>query len=833
MPPVRKLQLDKAAWAWSDNVDPDQITDDNIRTAYRINLPKCKVGMCRRNCRGNPYCLSGLGESKWLGNYQDDSEDDDPDLETREPNSFVGLKNLGATCYVNSLLQLWFHNLSFRRSIFRWNPMEDPVESTMIETEDGTVNSPRTVVGHLQLLFGLMQFSKRKFVDPSEFIKVLDLEPSTQQDAQEFSKLFISLLEDSLSQQSDLTVRNLINNNFKGEYSYMTRCSKCQKESVSPSQFYELELNVKGNKTLHESLTEFLREEKLEGANMYSCSTCQDKQEAARFIRLQSLPPVLNLQLMRFIYDRQKGHKKKLNSSFQFPDSLDMSIYLNNECGEKLPLIYHLTAVLIHKGPSAYSGHYIAHICDQTTGTWYKFNDECVEKMEGKKLKLGSEEDTEDGSKKVKQPRLAKGFLASSNAYMLVYTAASVEEGQSPITEADITPYVLKQVQLCNEGFDNAVENTREERKNRKANGKVHRAEMASLLNSLPVGESVDSKWEAISRKWLSYWLSNSKSVVQAVDNSKLLCIHGKLDPNSLGDAKYINTTAGETIYEKYGGGPQLIGKDVMCKECVIAKCKGIRTRTKISEDAKEILNLLKQKENLEGPGFWVGKRSLKAWRRMAIKLLMGKEELTKSKLYKVREEYLNTKQSVNSHKFVSGENDEHASEPVAENVVNGNDFNSVNNCSSRNRKRKFEVDEEEKDGDSCEEGKLNGTGYARSDDDEDEDEDFNEDIVCTHGNMVHEDAARRFVTENVWAILKSYFPNAREFPRETEPCHHCQCLASEGQVAKDLYRQQAQTQKELLQGLLLGKNRPKSKSGTYHIVSVTGFLEPWRKFIR
>lgn len=55
--------------------------------------------------------------------------------------------------------------------------------------------------------------------------------------------------------------------------------------------------------------------------------------------------------------------------------------------------MYELSAVLIHRGVSAYSGHYIAHVRDALTNDWYKFNDEEIEKMEGKKLQLGIEED--------------------------------------------------------------------------------------------------------------------------------------------------------------------------------------------------------------------------------------------------------------------------------------------------------------------------------------------------------------------------------------------------------------------------------------------------------
>ncbi|KAM4015814.1 LOW QUALITY PROTEIN: ubiquitin carboxyl-terminal hydrolase 48 [Anomaloglossus baeobatrachus] len=607
-----RLQLEKAAWRWTESVRPEEVTLEHMEAAYRVRLEPCVRGLCRRNCRGNPNCLVG-GEHVWLGEIDESSfhNIDDPNCERRKKNTFVGLTNLGATCYVNTFVQVWFLNMELRRALYLY---EDPSSVEKVEAciQEDKEYEPQTICEHLQYLFALLHNSNRRYIDPSGFIRALGLDTGQQQDAQEFSKLFMTLLEEKLSGQKAPCVRDIIQSQFCGQYAYVTVCSRCGRESQLLSTFYELELNIQGHKQLSDCVTEFLKEERLEGDNRYFCESCHSKQNATRRIRLLKLPPTLNLQLMRFVFDRQTGHKKKLNTYIGFGETLEMDPFLDQTGGH---CVYELSAVLIHRGVSAYSGHYIAHVKDPRTSEWYKFNDEEIEKMEVKKLQLGTEEDLAEPSKSAtRKPKCAKGFHCSRNAYMLVYR---LKADKRQDVDCEVPVFLQKLVELDNCKFEEWCVEMCEMRKESVVKGKAKHEEVKELFQRLPAG--ADKTYEFIPLEWLQKWLDESVPA-KAIDNSKYLCPHHKLHPDKISLMKRVSEYAAEVFYKRYEGGPRLKA-EALCKDCVVERCRVLRLKKQLKEDHKTVANMVKVTVNSE-MGFWIGKASLRRWRQLATEQL-------------------------------------------------------------------------------------------------------------------------------------------------------------------------------------------------------------------
>jgi len=96
---------------------------------------------------------------------------------------------------------------------------------------------------------------------------------------------------------------------------------------------------------------------------------------------------VLHISVLRFVFDLSTLSRKKSKQTVLFPPILDMLPFVSREApgisapvqvpskrphyesempeGE-LGLIYDLRGVLLHKGPSAYHGHYEAQVFDVT-----------------------------------------------------------------------------------------------------------------------------------------------------------------------------------------------------------------------------------------------------------------------------------------------------------------------------------------------------------------------------------------------------------------------------------------------------------------------------------
>ena len=290
----------------------------------------------------------------------------------------MGLTNLGATCYLNTLLQCLFMNSHFRHTIYLH-------QSPQPQSLSGQASNDAVVL-LLQRLFGLMEYGPQSYVSPEAIVNELGVKHYVQQDVNEFNNLFLSKLEGELREcagdsDSAERVKQLVTSEFAGE-TVSTVTSECGHSSQRPSSFVDVSLLIRGKKTLQHCLDAFIESEQLTARNAYFCSMCQCKRDAEKQTRFSALPPVLNLQLIRFHYDVDSGQKKKLNDRIFIPYRLNMQPYMTSggsdggtEAAEQYE--YELTGVLRHKGASAHRGHYTCEVRD-AKGKWWIFDDEKV-----------------------------------------------------------------------------------------------------------------------------------------------------------------------------------------------------------------------------------------------------------------------------------------------------------------------------------------------------------------------------------------------------------------------------------------------------------------------
>ncbi|XP_042413570.1 ubiquitin carboxyl-terminal hydrolase 25-like isoform X1 [Zingiber officinale] len=304
----------------------------------------------------------------------------------------LGLKNLGNSCYLNSVLQcltytpplaqfcLSSRHSSLCKSVFANREKECPfciLERQIVRslTLDGAniTESPSKILKCLSLFAEHFRWGRQE--DAHEFLRyVID---ACHNACLKLHKLNgcggasggVTNGDSKVEGRSRPTT--VMNEIFGGALLSQVKCLTCNGDSNKVDEILDICLDVFHNSSLKDALARFFQPEELDGNNKYSCSNCKKLSVAKKQMFIHRAPNVLVIQLKRF----EGIHGGKINRNIDFDELLGLSKFMSNPSQlQDLEPEYSLFGCIVHSGFSPESGHYYAYIKD-ASGRWFCCND--------------------------------------------------------------------------------------------------------------------------------------------------------------------------------------------------------------------------------------------------------------------------------------------------------------------------------------------------------------------------------------------------------------------------------------------------------------------------
>ncbi|XP_031632410.1 ubiquitin carboxyl-terminal hydrolase Usp2-like isoform X2 [Contarinia nasturtii] len=316
----------------------------------------------------------------------------DKSSDTENTEGLCGLRNIGNTCFMNSVIQLLSHTKDLTKYL-----------KTKVEIRSSTAAKDSRIVTEFSKLIKEMWNCTTNSVTPSELKLAFSSKHRmysgcSQQDAQEFLRFFLDALHVALNvgtkgekleideQLSDNTKadrtwewyskveKSLIKDLFVGQLKSSLKCTVCGNTSVTFDPFWDLSvpLPTSSRCKLESCLDLFIKEEVLDGDEMPTCSKCKTRRKSTKSFTIQRFPKYLVIHLKRFSETRWS----KLTNIVEFPTGereLNMAPYAANSSSVQ----YTLYGICNHMGSTA-GGHYVAVCKHPTTRKWHEFNDNIV-----------------------------------------------------------------------------------------------------------------------------------------------------------------------------------------------------------------------------------------------------------------------------------------------------------------------------------------------------------------------------------------------------------------------------------------------------------------------
>lgn len=387
-----------------------------------------------------------------------------PHEDGRSDCGYVGLTNLGATCYMASCMQHLYMMPQARISI--------------LGADCNRANKHQLTLRELQRMFAYLLESERKAYNPRSFCRVYTMnhEPLNTGEQKDMAEFFIDLVSKLEEMTSDL--KNLVKTLFCGVISNNVVSLDCEHVSRTLEEFYTVRCQVADMRNLYESLDEVTVKDTLEGDNMYTCSQCGKKARAEKRACFKKLPHILCFNTMRYTFNMGTMLKEKVNTHFSFPLRLDMSGYVEKklmpqhcqdekkasekkksenegrtllvddveeeeEQEEMEHYLYDLIGVTVHTG-TADGGHYYSFIRDRTSPNkdkWFLFNDAEVKPFDPNQIaaECFGGEMTSKTYDSVTDKFMDFSFEKTNSAYMLFYEWCADPGEQAKEEEATVS----------------------------------------------------------------------------------------------------------------------------------------------------------------------------------------------------------------------------------------------------------------------------------------------------------------------------------------------------------------------------------------------------------